>query len=175
MTRYAYDPETFRLKRLRSERYEPAGELAYQPIGVSLQDLAYEYDLVGNITVIHDRTPECGIPNTPLGADALDRAFTYDAIYRLRSATGRECDLPTLDPPWQDQPRCIDLTRTRAYTERYKYDRVGNMLDLKHGNGSGGFTRKFSVEGTSNRLRFMEVNGTAYEYTYDPNGFPHAN
>ena len=53
-----------------------------------------QHDLPGNITLIHDRAPESGIPNTALGADALDRAFTYDPLYRLLSATGRECDRP---------------------------------------------------------------------------------
>jgi len=61
-----------------------------EPERLALQDFTYQYDLAGNITAIQDRTPESGIRNTALGTDALDRAFTYDPIYRLLSATGRE-------------------------------------------------------------------------------------
>ena len=69
-----------------------------------LQDYGYDYDLVGNNLTIRDRTPGSGIPSNPtamaaadprlralLGSgDALDRRFSYDPIYRLLSATGRE-------------------------------------------------------------------------------------
>ena len=61
MTRYAYDPQTFRLARLCTERFSNAEELIYRPNGGLLQDFAYEYDLVGNITGITDRTPGSGV------------------------------------------------------------------------------------------------------------------
>ena len=72
MTRYAYDPRTFRLSRT-AQRAILHGrvDFTYQPAGLPLQDFAYEYDLAGNITTIRDRTPESGIPNTLLGTDAL--------------------------------------------------------------------------------------------------------
>ena len=44
-----------------------------------VQSLDYAYDLVGNVRSVAD----------PLGAD---RTFTYDARYRLLTATGRESD-----------------------------------------------------------------------------------
>ena len=107
MTRYSHDPDTFRLTRMRSERYTGGG-LAYRPTGEPLQDYGYDYDLVGNILTIRDRTPESGIPNNPdaltatdpavgrllIGGNALNRRFTYDPTYRLVTATGRECDVP---------------------------------------------------------------------------------
>ena len=58
MTRYAYDPHTFRLKRLRSERYSKPDDLSYRPSGEALQDFGYDYDLVGNI-LAHPR-PDAG-------------------------------------------------------------------------------------------------------------------
>ena len=58
MTRYAYDPHTFRLKRLRSERYTKPDDLSYHPGGEALQDFGYDYDLVGNI-LAHPR-PDAG-------------------------------------------------------------------------------------------------------------------
>jgi hypothetical protein len=133
MTRYAYDPHTFRLKRLRSERYSKPDDLTYRPGGEALQDSSYNYDLAGNILGIRDRTPESGIPNTVLGRDALNREFNYDPLYRLRLATGRETDFPP-DPPWDDTPRSADINRARAYTEQYRYDAMGNMLRLAHQN-----------------------------------------
>ncbi|MDP2604239.1 MAG: SpvB/TcaC N-terminal domain-containing protein [Deltaproteobacteria bacterium] len=184
MTRYAYDPYTFRLKRLRSERYSKPDDLSYRPGGEALQDYGYDYDLVGNILGIRDRAPVSGIPNNPdaisavdstlaqllISGNALNRRFDYDPIYRLLSATGRECDRPPDGPPWVDQPRCTDLTRTRAYTERYRYDAMGNMLRLEHRNEPGGFTREFTVESANNRLRRMEISDADYDYAFDANG-----
>ena len=184
MTRYAYDPQTFRLKRLRSERYAKTDAATYAPSGAALQDYAYDYDLVGNILVIGDCTPSSGTSNNPdavgiadpafakllAGGDALIRRFAYDPIYRLLSATGRECDLPPDDPPWTNLPRGTDSTKTRAYTERYRYDAMGNMLGLQHQNGTAGFTRTFTVEATSNRLQSVQIADTAYAYVFDDNG-----
>jgi len=47
MTRYAYDAQTFRMTRMRTERYTAPGDLTYGPAGGTLQDFAYEYDLSG--------------------------------------------------------------------------------------------------------------------------------
>jgi RHS repeat-associated protein len=184
MTRYAYDPRIFRLKRLRSERYSKPDDLTYRPSGETLQDFGYDYDLAGNILRIRDRAPGSGIPDNPEGlatgdpvlaellarGEALDRRFEYDPIYRLLSATGRECDRPPDGPPWEDRPRCADLTSARAYTERYAYDPAGNMLRLEHRNGVGGFTREFTVEPANNRLRRMKVGETVYDYSFDASG-----
>jgi RHS repeat-associated protein len=164
MTRYAYDDKMFRLLRMRTERYTQPDPMTFRPAANALQDFAYEYDLTGNTTVIRDRTPGSGVPNTQLGTDALDRGFVYDAIYRLLSANGRECDLPP-NLPWDDSPRCTDVTRTRAYTETYRYDNVGNILRLQHG-----ANRNFALIDGSNRLATMTVGQTIFRYTYDADG-----
>jgi RHS repeat-associated protein len=169
MTRCAYDPHTFRLTRLRSERYTQPAAASYQPVGPTFQDIGYEYDLAGNLVTLRDRTPECGIPNTVQGTDALDRLFTYDAIYRLISATGRECNVLT-QLPWSDGPRCTDLTNTRPYTEQYQYDANGNMLVLQHQNLPGGFTRQFSTPAENNRLEALMAGETEIAYSYDDAG-----
>jgi RHS repeat-associated protein len=187
MARYAYDPRTFRLKRLRSERYTKLDDVTYRPNGDALQDFGYDYDLAGNILAIRDRTPRSGFLNNPEAAEAsaagdlalaqllangnaLNRRFGYDPIYRLRSATGRECDRPPDGEPWRDQPRCTDVTRARAYTEQYCYDAMGNMLRLRHRNAADGFTREFEIETANNRLRRMEIGGDGYDYGFDRNG-----
>jgi hypothetical protein len=72
--------------------------------------------------------------------------------------------------PWEDRPRRTDLTKARAYTERYRYDAMGNMLRLEHRNQLGGFTREFTVEGANNRLRQMKIGTDAYDYTFDASG-----
>ncbi len=169
MTRHAYDPHTFRLTHLRTESFNNPNDLTYRHTGTLLQDFGYDYDLVGNILGIHDRTPESGINGSVAGIDQLDRKFTYDAIYRLRSATGRECDRPP-DVPWDDKHRCTDLTRTRSYTEEYFYDLVGNIEQLKHRSNGAGFTRKFDLAADNNQLSKLSIGATDFDYRYDANG-----
>jgi RHS repeat-associated protein len=170
MTRYAYDPETFRLTRLRTESFTRADTLTWRSAGEPLQDLAYGYDLAGNITSIADRAPGNGIRDTVLGADALDRAFTYDPLYRLLSATGRETDRAPDEPPWSDAPRSTDVTRARAYVQRYEYDQAGNMTRLRHQAASAGFTRMFEIVPGGNRLARTTIGQTAFAYACDPAG-----
>ena len=102
--------------------------------------------------------------------NALIRRFENDPLYHLLAATGRECDVPPPPPPWNDQPRCTDLTRTRGYTEQYNYDPVGNIRELQHTANGGSFTRAFSFSPQSNRLATLTIGATTYEYTYDANG-----
>jgi RHS repeat-associated protein len=168
MTRYAYDEQTFRLARLRTEEFSAPANLAYQPNSGLLQDFAYEYDLIGNITGIHDRAPKGGLPAQP---DQLDRTFTYDPLYRLLSATGRECDIAPPPPPWDDSFRGDDPTLTRPYTQSYTYDAVGNMTELQHtAPNNGSFTRAFAHAANTNRLLTLTVGSTVHAYAYDANG-----
>ena len=171
ITRYAYDPRTFRLTRLRTESFTRTG-LTYRPTGTLLQDWAYDYDLSGNILTIHDIVPGCGLPNNP---DQLDRLFGYDAIYRLISATGRECNQPAPDPYWSDPARCQVVASTRPYSQAYTYDLAGNMTVLAHtAPNNGAFTRSFRLVPGNNRLDRVTVSpatpGIVYNYTYDANG-----
>jgi RHS repeat-associated protein len=168
MTRYAYDLQTFRLVRLRTEPYSQPNALTYHPTGKPLQDFGYEYDLAGNILTIHDRAPDSGIPNRP---DALDREFEYDPIYRLLMATGREHATLPPDVPRGDAVNSQDdPTRTRSYTEKYKYDSVGNILQLQHQANDGNFTREFILVSGNNRLAKLMIGTTPYDYEYDVNG-----
>jgi RHS repeat-associated protein len=175
MSRYAYDRQSFRLLHLRTERYTKPSELSYRSAGNLHQELAYEFDLAGNINAIHDRTPGCGLPVTP---DQLDRTFTYDALYRLLSADGRECDTaPPVPPdsPWDDFPRCTDVTRTRKYSESYEYDAVGNILHLNHtlirpDGSTQGVNRNFTLVANTNRAQKVAFGNQPFAYTYDANG-----
>ncbi|MEV8376007.1 SpvB/TcaC N-terminal domain-containing protein [Kribbella sp. NPDC056861] len=170
ITRYSYDPQTRHLARLRTQRVAVPGELVYRPTGPALQDLAHQYDVSGNVLRISDRTPGCGIPGTPLGPDALDRVFEYDPLYRLRSATGRECAVPAATDH-DVVPRCTDVTQTRAYQETYEYDLLGGLTELKHLAGGSGSTRNFTAIDAANRLAMTTTGGgSSVPYTYDANG-----
>lgn len=160
LTRYAYEPATFRLARLRTEHYTASNTdpHALQPQGAPLQDIAYWYDLGGNILGMEDTTPGCGVANNPdaifydsplreqlSAGDALIRCFEYDPLYRLTSATGREATNIASPRPWSDEARngynsgkhgtanqdnAPNLTA--LYWEEYAYDPAGNMLNLRH-------------------------------------------
>jgi RHS repeat-associated protein len=165
LTRYAHDPITFLLARSRTEQVTVAGPLDWRIGGAVHQDHGYAHDLVGNITTLRDRTPGCGIPPGP--ADALDRTFTHDPLYRLVSATGRECAATPGQDPWIDIPRCTDATKTAQYAEAYAYDDVGNTLSLTH---TGAATRVYTLTPGGNRLASMTWGKTTYGYTYDACG-----
>jgi RHS repeat-associated protein len=175
VTRQRYDSLTCRLVRLHTQRCTRVGSDGYAPAAGLLQDLAYEYDLVGNIVSIRDRAPGCGVQGTVLGPDALDRRFTYDAVYRLRTATGRECDQPPDDPLWDDFPRCADLTRAYSYSETYDYDPAGNLTRLAHTQFSAAgvprtYARSFAHVAGTNRLHSLTAAARSVDYEYDPGG-----
>lgn len=174
MTRYAYDTKTFRLMRMRTEKFSTqlSTPLTYTPSGGLLQDFAYEYDLSGNILKITDQSPESGLPAQP---GQLERFFTYDPLYRLLSATGRECDLPAppspAKGPWDDEIKCQDPTKVRWYTQTYAYDPAGNMQSMHHETTPGNsFNRDFIVASANNRLDTVTDRGTPRHYLYDNNG-----
>ncbi len=185
MTRYAYDENTFRLVRMRTEYYKKPSDLTYSPDitpprNRALQEFAYEYDLNGNILTIHDKTPGCGTQSQP---DRLDRTFIYDPLNRLLEANGRQCSaLPseTQDNPWNTGLAGENMVQTVEYTEKYEYDLAGNMISLVHSAGSVGFTRDFVRDFSfiqdsnripvSNRLDKMNINRSIYSYSYDDNG-----
>ncbi len=128
-TEYTYDPLTFRLTSLRTMR------------GLTLlRDVAYTFDPVGNITRITDDARQPTFFRNRLVEASSD--FTYDAVYRLVEATGREhlgqaaggtAPLPTSQT---DGPRIGldpgDGNAMGRYLHRYVYDEVGNFLEIAH-------------------------------------------
>jgi RHS repeat-associated protein len=169
MTRHAYDAKTFKLAHVRTEAFDSPAALTYHPLGAPVQDLAYEYDLVGNVLAVTERTVDSGIRGSVAGPDTLNRTFTYDALSRLTSATGRECDVPHATP-WDDTPRCVDLTKTRGYSERYVYDIAGNLAQLKHVAGGTSFNRILEFAPGNNRLSIVHIGLSDVAYAYDASG-----
>ena len=170
-TTYEYDPKTFRLARLRTRRGAER-----------LQDLFYTYDPVGNITHIRDDAQQTLYFNGQVVEPHND--YTYDALYRLIAATGREHigqtmnDDPQLKPHYDsnDSTR-IGLTHPqdgqamRNYTERYEYDAVGNILKWMHAANGGSWTREHGIATDSNRLLQTTLPGnTSANYDYDAHG-----
>ncbi|MGE3289369.1 MAG: SpvB/TcaC N-terminal domain-containing protein [Dehalococcoidia bacterium] len=169
LTRYDYDPRTFRLTRLRTHAFTRPDPLSYRPTGPARQDLAYTYDLVGNVESITERTPGCGVPGTQSGVDQLRRDFGYDPLYRLLTATGRECAAGPADP-FDPTPRCTDVTRSRLYRECYAYDAEGNLTTLRHVAGTSSSVRSPALVAGGNRLASVGFGATSLQYGYDAAG-----
>lgn len=164
LTRYAHDTQTFRLLRQRSESCTRATDGKITPQGSPLQDTGYLYDRAGNIHKILERVANCGTSGTP---NSLDRLFTYDALYRLLSATGRETEFLTAPVPaellYDGSPWSQDITKAQAYKEEYTYDGVGFLEEFKrtsytpagtvaHTRTFAGFVPMGSTTRSSNRL-----------------------
>jgi len=124
-TRFRYDELTFRLAALATTR--AAG---------SLQDLAYTYDPVGNVTQISDADQAPAWWNGQI-TDGTAR-YWYEPIYRLARADAREhagglagprteIDLPIGPLPHANDDKLIN------YSELYAYDAVGNLQSIAHG------------------------------------------
>ena len=148
-----------------------------------LQDLSYTYDPAGNITAIRDDAQQTIYFNNQVVEPHAH--YTYDAIYRLIEATGREHSGQASQPQttWDDQfrvhlPQPNDGQAMRRYTEQYKYDEVGNFLHLIHQAQSGDWTRGYNYNEPSllepgkvnNRLSQTTVGGTTETYTFDAHG-----
>ena len=139
-TSCVYDPQSFRLMRLRTVRATD---------GAILQDLFYVYDAVGNIVLRDDASQSTVYYNN--AAVTPEQRFGYDALDRLVSATGREHEStfgagPTggsSGRPGGDRQQGVpygrgpvaalgDGTALRRYTQEYLYDRVGNITTVYH-------------------------------------------
>ena len=162
VTRYYYDKETFRLNRLESKNQNDI-----------LQYLHYTYDPVGNIIFVKDEA----IPVSFFANSIIEplSEFTYDALYRLVEATGREnnaavsygdCDNWN-DKAFMQSMNPGDPMAVRNYTQRYKYDSVGNILEMKHQATNGNWTRTYGYETLNNRLKSTHIgdNGNPAGYT----------
>ncbi|WP_324656820.1 RHS repeat-associated core domain-containing protein [Bacillus cereus] len=144
ITEYTYDEATQRLIRKRNSR-----ELSFR-VWEGLQDYYYEYDQVGNILSISNEADEIRFFRNQVIAPKCE--YTYDALYQLVSSSGRELD--TLRqcqsfPPLHT-PIPLDASQYVNYSEKYSYDRAGNLLKLSH-YGASQYTTKIYIDDNSNR------------------------
>ncbi len=181
-TSYNYDPLTFRLTHMKTTR--PAGlngvasQIFKDPSIV--QDLHYTYDPAGNISRIADAALK-----TVFNGQQIDPVcrYTYDALYRLIEAKGREHIGQTafdFNPPngnYRDYPfvghraHPNDLQALRNYVEQYEYDAVGNFETLHHTAQGGNWTRTYFYEEDS--LIESGVKNNRLTRTRLGNGFNH--
>lgn len=181
-TKYHYDPLTYRLVQMRTTLNGNSANLPTSPSNLLdsnvLQNLYYTYDPVGNITEIEDDAYEpVFFQNQPVRPKST---YTYDALYRLVLAKGRE-NHTFNNAPTAKEPNPIRTTfpktdqNLRNYTQCYAYDAVGNILEMRHQvNGSNnGWTRRYTYAPDSNRL-IQTRKGTnlaeIVNYNYDEHG-----
>ena len=191
-TEYTYDKKTFRLTRLRTKRAAETGLCGLMdrlmhpsaPLGGTVfQDLSYVYDPIGNITYIRDDAQQTIFFKGQVVPPHCD--YTYDAVYRLTEATGREHigQVGQPETTWNDE-FCVKLPHPgngqamRNYTEQYVYDAVGNLEKLIHQAVNGNWTRGYNYNEESqiesgrksNRLSCTTVGETTESYAYDAHG-----
>lgn len=56
------------------------------------------------------------------------------------------------------------------YTQKYTYDAVGNILELRHIADAGAYTRTYDIATDNNRLLSTYVDPATYSYSYDVRG-----
>ncbi len=110
-----------------------------------------------------------------------EQSYTYDALYRLVIATGREKIGPATfgvldnynDSPWMAGITWkADDNGCQNYTENYNYDEVGNIMTLQHSGAASGssYTRIYNYDSASNKLLSTTVGTTTYSNAYDRRG-----
>lgn len=205
---YSYDPLTFRLTHLLTRRNAvsfpgdcpeppPAGWPGYQ-----VQNLHYTYDPAGNITNIRDNAQQTiYFSNRRVEPSA---EYTYDAIYRLIEATGREhlgqVGGAPIPHSYNDASRVgvysgdgsgrfspNDGNVMDRYCECYEYDAVGNIMEMIHRVsclGAVSWRRSYAYDETSqldngkksNRLTSTTIGARDETYSTNGDGYdPHGN
>jgi len=103
-----------------------------------LQDLNYVYDAGGNIVELHDLSQ----PVTHFNNQRIDpiNRYRYDSLYQLVEAQGWEVSQPSHGPALPTLlPTPLDPNQRRNYTQRFEYDRGGNLI-TRHHSGAPGFS-----------------------------------
>ncbi len=136
-TTCGYDPQNQWLSTINAQRTD----------NTLLQALSYGYDYTGNVTSVTDGKVTTGYYRNQTTNGT--RTFTYDALYQLLSATGRE-NAGNTGMQYSSLPVLADGSQYVSYTRSYHYDDSGNLSTLTHA-GAANFTRTMTTESTSNR------------------------
>ncbi|MGJ0623513.1 RHS repeat-associated core domain-containing protein [Xenorhabdus bovienii] len=149
VTIYRYETETQRLIGIKTER--PAGHSAGAKV---FQDLRYDYDPIGNVlSVSNDAEATRFWRNQKVGAI---NTYTYDSLYQLVVATGRE--LANIAQQSTSLPNPIiplptDNNSYTNYTRSYTYDEGGNLAKIRQSAtaNKNSYTINITVSNRSNR------------------------
>lgn len=186
-TKYSYDPFTFSLVNLVTTKVRGANKAesnSQTSSKATLQDLHYTYDPVKNTTHIRDDAQQRVFFKDQVVDPTC--SYTYDALYRLIEASGREHLGQSGSPmPYGSS----DSRQTKLYSpgdgnamgryfESYYLDAVGNMLRLQHSGSDPskpGWTRRYKYGEASqiepnvfsNRLSSTEIGTSTEHYQYD--------
>ncbi|MGH2905155.1 MAG: SpvB/TcaC N-terminal domain-containing protein [Solirubrobacterales bacterium] len=181
---FEYDRETSRLVSAKTRRGADA-----------VQDLAYFYDPIGNVVSIRDDAQQTIFFRNKRVEPTME--FTYDAIYRLTFAEGREhlgqAGAAPSPGSYNDLGRtgiffaANDGNAMARYSERYFYDALDNIQRIEHRGtdpANAGWTRDFThneqsqLQPTrkSNRLTTSVVGGDTERFSIGGDGYdPHGN
>jgi insecticidal toxin complex protein TccC len=157
-SRAVFDPASGRL-----------ASLSASAPGKPLQDLHYAYDAVGNVTQITDKAQPARF-NSNQRVEAVS-TFTYDSLYQLTSATGREAaglSRPPALPSVGTIP--FDHTQLFNFTEQYTYDAGGNLTELRHVRDGNNYTRTLNADADGNRLMSWRQGDDTTKMEFDGNG-----
>ncbi|WP_297835976.1 RHS repeat domain-containing protein [Pseudomonas sp.] len=114
-----YREQDGRLIQLRAQR---AGDL--------LQDLHYDYDPVGNVISIEDRSQ----PTRHFANQRIEpiSTYRYDSLYQLIEASGWEAASVNHGPVFSVFQTSPGPSQLANYTQTYDYDAAGNLQQLTH-------------------------------------------
>ncbi|KAI9776501.1 MAG: hypothetical protein M1839_009535 [Geoglossum umbratile] len=180
-TANTYDPITQRLANRAVVRQQGN-------VRTTAQNLTYTYDPIGNVIFVRNDAEQAIFFRN--GVVEPHNEYTYDALYRLTEATGREhvgqtkgapsgpAALPSRVSPTSPTAIPGDGGALVRYVEQYAYDLAGNVTSLRHQLSDpkfSGWTRRFSYatdggRSVNNRLMSTTVGSTTESYTYDANG-----
>lgn len=157
LTTLQYDCEDGRLTRLQARRGNDV-----------LQDLRYAYDPVGNVLSIED----AALPIRYFANQRIEpvNRYGYDSLYQLIKATGWEAGGASQGPQFSafDDPQAC-----AGFTQTYRYDRGGNLLELTH-EGPQHHSHRLVAAAGSNRclpvLDGVEPDDDDFRGGFDANG-----
>jgi RHS repeat-associated protein len=175
VTDYEYAPDTLHLSHVRTTRVSGAAGSR------TLQDVTYTYDPAGNVVAVRDDAHSQIFFNN----QAIDpeMRFKYDPLFRLVEASGREhqamsachyTDGQRKESEFLTLPQPTSNAQAlQKYTQRYKYDDSGNLIEIEHGvGGSIKWVRRQQAASGGNRLLSTGAGcpGESTTLSYDGNG-----
>lgn len=146
VTTYTYELQTQRLVAIKTGR--PVGHAAGEKV---LQDLRYNYDPVGNVLKVKNDAEATQFWRNQKVVP--ENTYTYDSLYQLVSATGREMASAGQQGSHLPAVAAFDNATLTNYSRTYRYDNGGNLTQISHSAPASGnnHTTTMTVSHRSNR------------------------